>query len=79
MHDDIHALIHQVYGAELAGLELTNDLNLFENGIIDSFALINFVMALEAKYGLKIPDSDATPANLGSVDLAAAYIERRRS
>jgi acyl carrier protein len=78
MHDDINALIRQIYITELAGLDLTNDLNLFESGIIDSFALINFVIELEIKYGLKIPDSDATSANLGSVDLAVAYIERRR-
>ena len=76
-NDEIRDIVFDVYRSELGDLPVTDDLNLFQSGIIDSFALINLVTALEERYQLKIPDSDATSDNLGSVDLAAAYIASR--
>ena len=76
-NDKIRDIVFDVYRSELGDLPVTDDLNLFQSGIVDSFALINLVTALEKRYGLKIPDSDATSDNLGSVDLAAAYIASR--
>lgn len=77
MREEIRALIGEVYVAELGGIVVEDDLNLFESGIIDSFALTTLVAALETKYGLRIPDSDATPDNLGSVALVESYLKGR--
>ena len=77
MQDDIRAIVRETFASELSGLEIGDDVNLFSNGIIDSFALVNLVSALEDRYGIRIPDSDATPANLGSVELATRYIAGR--
>ena len=63
---------------ELGGIELTDDLELVESGIIDSFALTKIVATLETAYpGLRIPDSDATVDNLGSIDRIKAYLAAR--
>jgi acyl carrier protein len=77
MRDELRALMVKTYEAELGDIELTDDLNLFENGIVDSFALTTFVAALEQKYDLRIADSDATLENLGSVKLTEIYMKSR--
>jgi acyl carrier protein len=50
---------------------------LFQTGLLDSFALPDLVAALEQEFGIQIPDADLRPAVFGSVDSIAKYIERR--
>jgi len=57
----VHDVIAAALKRELGGIELADDLDLVESGIIDSLALTTIVAALEQAYpGLRIPDSDAT-------------------
>ena len=75
---DLRGVVGDALKQELGGIELTDDLELVESGIIDSFALTKIVAALEAAYpGLRVPDSDATVDNLGSVDRIKAYLASR--
>lgn len=75
---DLRGVVGDALKQELGGIELTDDLELVESGIIDSFALTKVVAALETAYtGLRIPDSDATVDNLGSVDRIKAYLASR--
>lgn len=74
----VHGVIAAALKRELGGIDLTDDLELVEAGIIDSLALTTIVAALEsANPGLRIPDSDATIDNLGSVDRIKAYLAGR--
>jgi acyl carrier protein len=75
---NLRGVVADAVRQELGGIELTDDLELVESGIIDSFALTKIVAALETAYaGLRIPDSDATVDNLGSVDRIKAYLATR--
>ena len=51
------------------------DDSLFESGLLDSFALADFVTALEAEFAIKIPDSDLTPRKFDTIERIEAYIE----
>jgi acyl carrier protein len=74
----VHDVIAAALKRELGGIDLTDDLDLVESGIIDSLALTTIVAALESAYpGLRIPDSDATVENLASVDRIEAYLAGR--
>ena len=74
----IHDVIAAALKRELGGIDLTDDLELVESGIIDSLALTTIVAALEAASpGLRIPDSDATVDNLGWVERIKAYLASR--
>ena len=53
------------------------DESLFESGLLDSFALADFVSALEAEFAIRVPDSDLRPRLFDSIALIEAYIERR--
>jgi acyl carrier protein len=74
----LHEVVAVALKRELADIHLTDDLELVESGIIDSLALTTIVAALETAYpGLRVPDSDATVDNLGSVDRIKAYLAGR--
>ena len=54
------------------------DESLFESGLLDSFALADFVAALETEFAIKIPDSDLTPRKFDTIERIEAYIESHR-
>jgi acyl carrier protein len=39
--------------------------------------VLELIMFLEERYGLKVPDEDALPENLDSVDRIVGYVQRR--
>jgi len=47
--------------------ELTDDLALIENHVIDSMLLLRMVAWLESEYAITIGDADVVPSNFGSI------------
>jgi acyl carrier protein len=47
--------------------ELTDDLPLIENRVLDSMGLLRLVAWLEEAYGVEISDAEVVPANFGSI------------
>jgi acyl carrier protein len=47
--------------------ELTEDLLLIENHVIDSMGLLRLVAWLEETYGVEIGDEEVVPANFGTI------------
>ncbi|HEX8173891.1 MAG TPA: acyl carrier protein [Pyrinomonadaceae bacterium] len=61
-------------GAEQPG---TSD-DLFQMGVLDSFALVDFVTVLEQETGISVPDGDVNPANFQSIEQIERYVESKR-
>jgi len=53
---DLQELIHEKYGIEASTLDPTASMR--EKGF-DSLALVEFVFAIEDKFGITMPDTDA--------------------
>jgi len=51
-----------------------NSDDLFKLGVLDSFALIDFVTLLD-EHGIKVPDADVVPANFQSIDVIERYVQ----
>ncbi|MCG3193139.1 MAG: acyl carrier protein [Thermoanaerobaculia bacterium] len=49
---------------------------LITGGIVDSFSMVSLKRFLEKKYGIKIPDADATPEAFDSVARIALLVEK---
>lgn len=49
---------------------------LISGGIVDSFSMVSLKRFLENKYGIQIPDADATPEAFDSVEKIAVLVER---
>jgi acyl carrier protein len=47
-------------------------------GVLDSFALVDFVTVLEQECGIKIPDSDVNPANFETIEAVESYVDAHR-
>ena len=52
--------------------------DLFKTGVLDSFALIDFVAVLEEECGVKVPDADVTPANFQNMAAIERYVEAHK-
>lgn len=64
-----------IQGGETA---VSVDMSFMESRIMDSTGVLEFVAFLESTFGITVEDDELTPANLDSVCLAAAYVERKR-
>ena len=51
---------------------------LITGGIVDSFSMVSLKRFLERRYGIQIPDAEATPAAFDTVEGIAALVERFR-
>ncbi len=53
------------------------DESLFDSGLLDSFALPDLVSAIEAEFGITIPDSDLSPRKFASIERMEEYLDSR--
>jgi acyl carrier protein len=51
--------------------------SLFVSGLLDSFALTDFVSALEEEFGVTIPDSDLSARKFDTLNKVSAYVSAR--
>ncbi len=60
----------------VSGKELNpaDDESLFTSGLLDSFALADFVSGLEDEFGVKIPDSDLSARKFDSITKVKEYL-----
>jgi acyl carrier protein len=57
--------------------ELTDELPLIENHVIDSMLLLRLVAWLESEYGISIGDGDVVPSNFGSIERISALLDAK--
>ena len=58
-------------------VNLKNEDNLFNTGILDSAGLLHFVGYIEKKFEFSIPDEDLIPEKFTSITSIANYIRSR--
>jgi acyl carrier protein len=58
--------------------ELTETTPLITGGIVDSFSMVSLKRFLEKRYGIRIPDADASPEAFDTVNSIAVLVERFR-
>lgn len=73
--DRIIALVRAILEKRSIARSVGRDDDLGECGI-SSLDMVNLMLAVEAEFGLKIPDADMTPANFRSVARIGALVER---
>ena len=68
--------VRKEYIEEGNDVSLRHDTPLITGGIVDSFSMVSLKRFLERKYGVKIPDADATPEAFNTVGSIARLVER---
>ena len=64
-------VLHTVTGKNTVPSE---DESLFDSGLLDSFALTDFVAALEEEFGVTIPDSDLSARKFETIAKVENYL-----
>jgi acyl carrier protein len=61
---------------KVSGKEISpgTDESLFVSGLLDSFALADFVTGLEGEFGVTIPDSDLSARKFDTISKVEAYL-----
>ena len=54
--------------------QLTDDLPLIHEGVLDSLGILTLVTFLESAYGMEVEDSEILPANLGTIGNIERYV-----
>ncbi len=73
----IRAFIFEHFLFDADDEALQNDTSFLEQGVIDSTGILELVDWLEEEFGISVDDEELVPENLDSVNLLAAYIDRK--
>lgn len=65
--------------ADRPDTELTDELNLIDQQIIDSLGIFMMVAFLEEKFGISIDGGELTPTNFETIPAIASLVERGQS
>ncbi len=68
-------VLNAVSGKDLAP---SDDESLFTSGLLDSFALADFVSGLEDEFGVRIPDSDLSARKFDTIQKVKEYLAAKR-
>ena len=64
--------------AQAQGVSLPAETDsLFDQGVLDSFGLLEFIGFLEETFGIKISDEDLTPERFATIEKIREYLESR--
>jgi acyl carrier protein len=53
--------------------------SLMQGGTMDSTGILELIMFLEEKFGIKVADEEMVPANLDSVNNVVAFVDRKKA
>ena len=56
---------------------ITDGVNLYDEGMIDSYGIMSIVIALEDSFGIKIDLDDLETKNFETVDAITALVEKK--
>ncbi len=80
--DDIRKVVldyvRKEYVEEGDDREIQASTPLITGGIVDSFSMVSLKRFIEKRYGILIPDAEATPAAFDSVNSIVTLVERIR-
>jgi acyl carrier protein len=71
VQDRIVKVLRQVTGKEISP---GPDDSLFVSGLLDSFALTDFVGGVEEEFGISVPDSDLSARKFDTISKVEAYL-----
>ena len=57
-------------------LGIGREVSLYDSGALDSFLLLEVLLALEKELGVRIDNRDVTPENLDSIERLEAFVAR---
>lgn len=79
LKDELRTFILQHFLRGESPSNLKDDTPLISSGVLDSQGTLSLVMFLEEKHGIKVDAYETSPENLDSIDLIAAFVQRKKA
>jgi acyl carrier protein len=76
MEDVILEYVRNEYLDDDDDVELDANTRLISSGIVDSFSMVSLKRFVEKKYGISIPDAEATPEAFDTVTSIIAVVRK---
>ncbi|MBM3307892.1 MAG: acyl carrier protein [Candidatus Eisenbacteria bacterium] len=76
MRDTVLEYVINEYVDDDDGGSVTYDTPLISSGIVDSFSMVSLKVFLEKKYGIRLPDEEASPEAFDTVNSIVALVEK---
>lgn len=76
MKDVVIEYIREEYVDDEDDVALDENTPLISSGMVDSFSMVSLKTFLEMKYGIKLPDEEATPEAFDSVTSICALVRK---
>ncbi|BFH10905.1 acyl carrier protein [Paenibacillus melissococcoides] len=77
-HDNVHEVVIH-YLAEVVAeknVNLTDEMNILEGGLIDSLGVMNLINFLESKFGFEIQDHEFEMENFQTINSIVALVHK---
>lgn len=76
LRNDLRKLLRERFLTVNTSLELADDDNLVDLGVLDSLAFVELVDEVQQRYGITVRDDEVTEANFRSIAAIGDYVER---
>jgi acyl carrier protein len=71
-------ILRELAPSDESRARLTEDTELMETGVLDSFAVVRLIQFIEEQFSVRIPDSDIGPVLFSSGAAIGDYVDRLR-
>lgn len=78
LREEIRDLLLREFAPHLTASHLGFDDDLADRGAIDSLRMVEFILLLEQRFGIRVEPSRIVPETFGSIETIAAYVEDRQ-
>ncbi len=70
-------ILKVLHAVAVTDVDPAPDESLFSSGLLDSFALPDFVSGLEAEFSVTVPDSDLSARKFDTIEKVETYLEAK--
>ena len=74
---DIQIKIQQFLKSRLKNLDLQDDIDYFERGVVNSLFALQLVLFVEKEFEIKVQDEDLKIENFNTIRSLAAFVQRK--
>ena len=75
----IREFVATSFGFRGASASMDGNLDLLEQGILDSTGVLEVVAFFESDLGVKVEDEEMVPENLGALSRMVAFVQRKQN
>ena len=78
IEDELTRFIIDEFAAEVGVKEIRPDDSLIGNGILDSLSLLQLIVFIEERYGIKVEDEEVTPNNFQNINHIVTFLRTKQ-